>query len=95
MKTKIVYVLTSSDNDFYLEQTLLSVYSLRIYNKEAKVILITDKVTNSTFVGTRRSLLAYFDEIIVVETPQNFNNVRNHVFKILKSEILSPEISCL
>lgn len=85
MKTKIVYVLTSSDNDFYLEQTLLSVYSLRIYNKEAKVILITDKVTNSTFVGTRRSLLAYFDEIIVVETPQNFNNVRKSRF--LKTKV--------
>lgn len=76
MKTKIVYVLTSSNDDFYLEQTLLSVYSLRIYNKDAKVFLITDKDTNSSFVGTRRSVLAYFDDVIVVETPQNFNNVR-------------------
>lgn len=85
MKTKIVYVLTSSNNDFYLEQTLLSVYSLRIYNKDAEVYLITDKETNSTFVGTRHSIVNFFTDIIVVETPSHFNNVRKSRF--LKTKV--------
>lgn len=85
MKTKIVYVLTSSNCDFYLEQTLLSVYSLRIYNKDAKVLLITDKDTYSTFIGTRHSLLSYFDEVISVETPYNFNNIRKS--RYLKTKV--------
>ena len=36
MKTKIVYVVVSDDADFYLEQTLVSVYSARLYNPMRK-----------------------------------------------------------
>lgn len=34
MKTKIIYVLVSNENDCYLEQALVSIYSLRLYNPD-------------------------------------------------------------
>lgn len=90
MKTKIVYVLTSSNSDYYLEQTLISVYSLRIYNKYAKVVLITDNDTYSTLHGARKSIFEYFDEVIPIETPTGFNNVRKSRFlKTLVRKIIS------
>lgn len=38
MKTKIIYVLVSNENDCYLEQALVSIYSLRLYNPDAKFV---------------------------------------------------------
>ena len=76
MKTKIVYVLSSDDRDFYLEQTLISVYSLRMYNKDVYVVLLTDKETNAGFVGTRYKITDYFNEIVVVDTPEGYDNAR-------------------
>lgn len=40
MKTKIIYVLVSNENDCYLEQALVSIYSLRLYNPDANLLLL-------------------------------------------------------
>lgn len=45
MKTKIVYVLVSSDNDIYLEQAWVSIFSLRHFNKDVKIEVICDDKT--------------------------------------------------
>jgi len=42
MKTKIVYVHTCSVQDIYLEQTLVSILSLRRHNPDTVVELVTD-----------------------------------------------------
>ena len=47
MKTKIVYVLVSSDNDIYLEQAWVSLFSLRHFNKDAVVEMVCDERTSS------------------------------------------------
>ena len=47
MKTKFVYVLVSSDNDIYLEQAWVSIFSLRHFNKDAEVVIICDDRTSS------------------------------------------------
>ena len=41
MKTKIIYVLVSNENDCYLEQALVSIYSLRLYNPDANLLLVS------------------------------------------------------
>lgn len=46
MKTKILYVVISSDRDIYLEQLWVSLYSLRFFNKNSIVEVITDKETS-------------------------------------------------
>ena len=50
---KVVYVLTSSREDFYLEQLLLSISSLRQYNEKVEICVLTDSNTLESFDGIR------------------------------------------
>jgi len=45
MKTKIIYVLVSSNSDIYLEQAWVSIFSLRHFNKEVQIEIICDDKT--------------------------------------------------
>lgn len=72
MRTKIVYVLVSSDDDLYLEQAFLSVYSLKMYSPDTSVELIVDKVTDNTLINGRSSFLQYFSNKIVVDVPDEY-----------------------
>ena len=69
MLTKVVYVLTSDVSDTYLEQALVSLYSLRLYNKEAIVVLVCDDITEQGLSGNRSAVLEYIDEKIIVKPP--------------------------
>lgn len=73
MKTKIVYVVTSDEKDVYLEQALLSVFSLRKHNPDAYVELVVDQDTNTTIVGKRGEILKYIDNKVVVNVPKEYN----------------------
>ena len=66
MKTKIVYVLVSSDKDIYLEQAYVSMCSLKFYMPDAHITLLTDVATKETFHGVRKLELKYVDELVVV-----------------------------
>lgn len=76
MKTKIVYALVCSPSDFYLEQALLSVHSLGMYNPNVVVELVVDVITDRNLVGNRAKIKEYVNEIHVVETPHGYNNVQ-------------------
>lgn len=65
---KVAYILTSSRGDFFLEQLLLSVYSLRQYNKNIEICVLTDSDTRASFDGTR-NLSCVGVEPIVVDCP--------------------------
>lgn len=80
MRTKIVYVLTSTEQDLFLEQTLLSVYSLRLYNPDADVLLVVDDHTDKTLVGQRREILKYVSHKIVVDIPSSYNQKQRSRF---------------
>lgn len=73
MKTKIVYCLVSSDKDIYLEQAWVSIYSLRIYNPTAYVILMVDKSTAASLTGNRAAIKELVTEVKVVETPDGYS----------------------
>lgn len=73
MKTKIVYVLVSSEQDVYLEQAYVSMYSLKHYVPDAHIVLLTDNITVKTFVGIRNNMVKYVDEMVVVELDANLN----------------------
>lgn len=73
MQTSIVYVLTSTDKDLYLEQLWLSLYSLRLYHPNANVILLTDDRTEATLVGNRAKIKQYLTEVKVVDVPENYS----------------------
>lgn len=66
MKTKLVYVLTCSPEDTYIEQALISVWSARYHNPDTPIILLVDDKTDKLLVGKRGEILDYISEKIVV-----------------------------
>lgn len=75
MKTKIVYVLTSSENDILLEQLSLSLYSLKFYNPNSEVYLVVDQDTYSSIKNDRNNIREFLTDIIPVKTPDEYNNM--------------------
>lgn len=73
---KFIYVLTSSDSDYYLEQLAISIHSLRIYHPNAYIGVLVDKNTKRSLNGKRLNLLVQASEIIVVDTPTDFSQMQ-------------------
>lgn len=65
---KYVYVLTSSENDFYYEQFFLSITSMRLYNPNAEIIVLIDEKTKKGLIGKRSGY-----EPLASETVQIFD----------------------
>lgn len=82
-RLQIVYVLTSTEKDIYLEQAYVSMCSLKRHNPDAHAIILTDELTAATFNGIRKEETKYADEIVVVELPGNLNGQRRS--RILKT----------
>ena len=87
MRTKIVYVLTSTPDDIYLEQTFLSIYSLKRYNPQAHVVLLLDNSTAEGLVGKRASILELISEKVVVDFDSTISNMRRS--RYLKTKMRS------
>jgi hypothetical protein len=64
---KYLYVLTSQEKDFYYEQALLSIMSLRLHNPNAHISLLVDNLTFKTLKRTREKLLELVQEYKVVD----------------------------
>ncbi len=67
MKTKIVYVLISDLTDNYLEQAIISLYSLRLYNPSATVEMVVDDVTSKNLIDERAEILKYINKLHVID----------------------------
>ena len=68
-----VYVLISNDKDLYYEQALLSAYSLRLHNKDLKVVILVDNATDISLTGKRAEIRKYVDEVKVVDVPKEYD----------------------
>lgn len=90
MKTKLLYVVVSSDKDIYLEQAYVSMFSAKYHMPDAHIVLLTDKATADSFTGVRKGFVKYADEVVVIPLEsQKYNaqkrsrllktNARNHV----------------
>lgn len=79
---KYVYVLTSSEKDFYYEQCLMSAFSLRHYMIDAEVIVLVDNKTNESLIGKRSELKKYVSKIISIDFEDKVGNIeRSRVIK--------------
>lgn len=67
---KFVYVLISDEKDYYTEQCLVSIHSLRLNNPKAHIVVITDKYTLSTLDGNRGRIKDNIDEFKTIEVPK-------------------------
>ena len=66
MKTKLVYVLTCSPDDHYIEQALMAVYSARHWNPDAHIVLLVDDLTDKLLINQRADIISYVSEKIVI-----------------------------
>ncbi len=73
MRTKIVYVVSSNADDVYLEQALISAYSVRLHQTDATIVLVVDEKTDVMLNGKRGEILKYLDEKVVVHVPEVYN----------------------
>ena len=67
MKTQLLYIIVSSDNDIYLEQAYISMYSAKKYNDRCNIVVLTDKDTQATFIGKRKQFISLADDIISID----------------------------
>lgn len=78
---KYLYVLVSSENDYYAEQALLSVFSLRKYNPDAFISFLVDTETESYLQTSLPNLLSYVNELKIVELPCITNKEKSRILK--------------
>lgn len=90
---KVAYILTSSGTDFFFEQTILSIYSLRQHNPNMDVVVIVDDKTAKTF-NEKRNFYDFGIEPIVVTCPNDMTEkersryLKFELRSILKGDIL-------
>ena len=72
MQTQIVYVLVSSNEDLYLEELWVSLYSLRKFHPEVNVSVLVDNATLSR-INALPNLCSLITSVIVVPTPDGYN----------------------
>ena len=70
---KLVYVLTSSEKDFYYEQLLLSLVSLRLHNPDDSVTILFDEKTKQGLTGKRSGYENLVSDIKVIDVPDKYS----------------------
>lgn len=70
---QFVYVLVSTEKDYYTEQALASIYSLKLHNPEVKVCLVTDTETFDSLRGNRSRIKEFADDFVTVKLPEDLN----------------------
>lgn len=84
---KFVYVLTSTPNDLYYEQCLMSAFSLRLHMPNAQIIVLADNKTNESFTeeNKRTALLKYISKVISINFDDKVSNVERS--RLIKTSI--------
>lgn len=76
MKTKIVYVVVASSADIYIEQLYASSWSLKYYNPDAKITVVTDSDTYKVLQDDLyKELREIIDNIDIVEFDRGIGNM--------------------
>jgi hypothetical protein len=82
---KFLYVLTSNEKDIYLEQTYVSIVSLRMYMPNAFVSLLLDVKTNETLIDGRTRIKELVNEVVIKQAPENLTNMQ--ISRFLKTSM--------
>lgn len=75
---KFVYVLISSKKDYFAEQALLSMYSVKKHNPDAEIVLVCDASTLNRLQEERNSIMDDVDEFITENLPTELNDVQKN-----------------
>lgn len=93
MKTKIVYVVASLNDDIYMEQAIVSAWSARHYNPDCRIEIVCDHDTFATLdSGIRAQYKSLFDQIHVREfLPEQSMKERSRWLKTSLREIIKGD----
>lgn len=94
MKTKIVYVVASLDDDIYMEQAIVSAWSAHHYNPDVNIVLVCDQDTEATLhKGNRqRYVEELFNEIFVQQLPDTYSMIeRSRALKTMVRNIVTGD----
>lgn len=75
---KFVYILINQKDDYLKEQTLVSLYSLRLTNPDASTVLVTDEKTREFLCGEDSKIRDYVNEVLVAPLPQEISPDRKY-----------------
>lgn len=101
MKTKIVYCLTSDNKDFYYEQLMISLYSLRKHNPDVSVAVVCDELTNELILKHRKSFAEFNAETIQVDIPLTWDKkvksryIKTHLRNIVSGDYLFIDVDTI
>lgn len=87
MNFKVVYVLVSSTEDFYTEQAIMSMVSLRDWHPRCNITLVSDKETVASFSGHRAEIMQLADKVITPELPFDIVNSPKKRSRYLKTSL--------
>lgn len=93
MKTKLLYILISSENDIYLEQAYISISSVR-HHMGANVIicLLMDNYTKNSLKDGREQIVELVDELVSVDVDRAFSQQqRSRFLKTSARNIISGD----
>lgn len=87
--TKYLFVLTSSPKDFFCEQTLVAIASLRVHNPNAFVTLLTDDRTAESLTGKRAVLKETVDELKVLALDETLSPMQRsrYLKTVMRNEV--------
>ena len=70
---KILYVLVSSESDFYYEQALISIMSAKHQMPNCSISLLTERETDNRLKSTRNLINEYLAEKVVIDLNPSFS----------------------
>lgn len=86
---KILYVLVSSESDFYYEQALISMMSAKYQMPDCTISLLTERETDNSLNGPRNLIKEYLSEKVVIDLDSSLSpmlksrwlktSMRNHI----------------
>lgn len=80
-----VYVVVSNGDNFYVESCAISIYSLKKYNKDAKVWVLCDTTTYNNIKYEKKYLIDITDKIIPISIEESYTSLQKSRF--LKTSI--------
>lgn len=89
-KTNVLYVLVASHKDIYLEEMWVSIYSLRLYDKDRPITVLCD-VDTANYINSYPELSVLITEIVAIKLPEKYNTpkLKSRQLKTLAREYVS------
>lgn len=75
MKPQVVYVLTSTEQDYYLEQAIISMHSLKIHNPNVDITLVSDAETADSLNNNRAIVKHYISDYLIIDVPKQYYGI--------------------